>query len=126
MTQQVKVTGADRVARTMHDLADDLADLSQPGAAAAEQVAAAAQGYAPRRTGRLRASIEAKATRDGATITAGVGIVRPYPAVQEYGSSRRGITATHYMRQAAESRERAAVSEYETAVARATDKIRGA
>lgn len=126
MTQRVTVTGADQVARTMHNLADDLADLSEPGAAAGSVLAAAAQGYAPRRTGRLRASIEASSTRSTATVSAGVGIVSPYPSVQEYGSTRRHITGSHYMRRAAESRERAAVAEYETTVDRAVDKVRGA
>lgn len=126
MTQGARVIGADTVGRTMHNVADTVGDLSKPGAAAGKDLTDAAKGYAPRLSGRLRASIEAKATRDTVTITAGVGITRPYPAVQEYGSNRRHITATHYMRRAAESRESAVVSEYEQTVNRAVDKVRGA
>ena len=126
MTEQVRVRGLDDVQRTLGDLADDLADLSSTSAVAGDVLAGAAQGYAPRRTGRLRASIERKATRDGVTVTAGVGITSPYPSIQEYGSKRRGITGSHYMRKAAEQQERAVINEYESTIDRAVKQVKGA
>lgn len=126
MTEHVRVRGLDNLQRTMGNLADDLDDLADTSAAAADILVGSAQGYAPRRTGRLRGSIEAKSTRTGATVTAGVGIVSPYPAVHEYGSRRRHITGSHYMRKAAESKERAVVNEYEKSVDKSVRQVKGA
>lgn len=120
---RIKVRGADEVARTLHALADDLEDL--PDVDAAGLVQRSAQGFARRRTGRMRASIEVKDTSAGATVTAGVGIARPYPAVQEYGSRRHHITPNAFMRRAVESQERPVVAVYENAVQKAAKQVRG-
>lgn len=121
---RITVTGADTVARTMHDVADAVAEL--PDGEAAALLQRSAQGFARRRTGRMRASIETRTTEHGATVTAGVGIVRPYPVVQEYGSKRHHITPNYYMRQALNSQEQPIVNLYESAVQRAANKVRGA
>jgi phage gpG-like protein len=123
---RVTVRGADEVARTMHACAAELADLTDVDAAAAGVLQRAAQGFAPRRTGTLRASIRTETTGHGATVTAGVGITRPYPSVHEYGSKRRHITASRYMRRAAETQQRPVVNEYEQAVDHAAGRVRGA
>lgn len=123
---RITVRGADEVAKTMHELADALDDLDAVDAQAAGIVQRSAQGFARRRTGRMRASIQTSQTEAGATVTAGVGIVRPYPSVQEYGSTRHGITPNYYMRRAVETQERPVVNLYESAVITAANKVKGA
>ena len=122
--ERITVRGADEVARTLQAFAESLAEL--PDADAGALVQRSAQGFARRRTGRMRASITVKTTEVGATVTAGVGIVRPYPLVQEYGSARRGITANRYMARAAEAQFQPVVNLYESAIDKAADKVRGA
>lgn len=121
----IRVRGADEVKRTLGDLADELDHLDKPGKAAGGLVVKAAQGFARKRTGRMRASIVAQVTTAGVTVSAGSGIAKPYPAVQEYGSRRHHITANRYMAQAADQQERAVVDEYDQAVQHAAAKVRG-
>lgn len=120
------VHGADEVQRTLNELADTLEDLDAPGRAAGGLIVKAAQGYARRRTGRMRASITAEVlTGHGVRVSAGGGIPRPYPAVQEYGSRSQHITPNAYMSRAADTQERAVVGEYDSAVSKAADNVRG-
>lgn len=122
--QVVKVHGAERVQRTMEAAADDLRDLSGAGDSAGSLVARTAQGFAPRRSGRLASTITATADRESATITAGAGI--RYAAVQEYGWPRRHIRASHYMARALDSSQAKVIDTYESAVVKATDQVKGA
>jgi hypothetical protein len=122
----VRVRGADRVADTLHGFADALADLDAAAAESAGVVVKAAQSYARRKTGAMAASITPQVTAAGATVTAGVGIARPYPAVQEYGSRRRHITANRYMGRAAETQERPVIKIYDAAIVKAAGKVEGA
>lgn len=124
--EQVTVRGADTVERTMRDAADQLEDLDAPGRAAGGLIVKSAQGYARRRTGAMRSSIVATVSTAGVQVTAGEGISSPYPAVQERGSQRHGITPNRYMAQAADSQERAVVAEYESAADKAANTVRGA
>lgn len=125
-TGVTRVRGLDEVQRTLGDLADTLGDLDAPGRAAGGLLVKAAQGYARRRTGAMRASIVAEVVAGhGVRVSAGGGIARPYPRVQEYGSDRHGITPNAYMAQAVDTQERAVVAEYDDAVQAAADKVRG-
>lgn len=124
--KRVTVRGADRVAETLHGFAEDLADLDDVDARAAGVVVKSAQSYARRKTGRMAASIRPQVTAAGATVTAGVGISSPYPAVQEMGSRRRHITANRYMARAAETQERPVVDLYVAAIEKAAKQIEGA
>lgn len=123
---RIRVRGADRVAATLHEFADDIGDLAATDARAAGIVVKAAQSYARRQTGRMAASITPEVTSAGATVTAGVGIGSPYPAVQEYGSTRRHITANRYMARAAETQEKPVIDLYDAAIDKAADKVKGA
>lgn len=123
---RITVKGADTVAKTLHGLADDIQSMPKADQAAGELVQQSAQSYARRRTGAMRASIRVERAEHGATVTAGVGISSPYPAVQEYGSRRRHITPNYYMKQAAETQETGVVTVYETAVNKAVGKVKGA
>jgi hypothetical protein len=74
----------------------------------------------------MRSSIVAQVSTAGVQVSAGGGIRRPYPAVQEYGSKSHGITPNAYMARAADQQERAVAGEYDEAVNAAADKVRGA
>lgn len=121
----VTVVGADTVARTMHDFADDLRDLSVPNRRAGAEVATAAAQNVRRRTGRLAGSITATVTPDGPTITAGNAGVR-YAGPIEGGWRRRNIMPQHYMRNAVQSRADAVVGHYADHVDHAARQIKGA
>jgi len=123
---EIRVRGADEVARTLSAFADDIEDLADTGAEAAGLVQRAAQGFAPRRTGALRASITVARAEHGATVTAGVGIRRPYPSIQEYGSNRRGITAKRYMQRAGDQQEKPVADLYETTIDKLGNQVKGA
>lgn len=121
----VRVRGADQVQRTLHQLADKLDHLEPAAAQGAELVATAAQGFARVRTGRMRGSIRADASKFGATVTAGTGIASVYPAVQEYGSAKRRITPNRYMARAAETQENRVVAIVENEVKDAVNNVKG-
>lgn len=119
------VHGADTVARTMRVLADDVRQLGESvGPDAAAVVVRTAQGFAPRRTGRLRSSIQpTTVTAAVTTVTAGVGIT--YAGVQEYGSRRRHIEPKLYMKRTADTQEKTIAGLYETAADNAAAKVKG-
>jgi hypothetical protein len=119
------IRGADEVQRTLGDLADTLEHLDAPGRASGGLVVKAAQGFARRKSGRMRSSIVAEVTAGGVRVTAGSGIASPYPAVQEYGSRAHHITPNAYMSRAADTQERAVVAQYDDAVQAAADKVKG-
>lgn len=121
----VKVTGADQVARSMHQLADDIEHLQPEARRGAEILQQSARGFARVKTGRMRGSIRIEPTADGAQVTAGDGL-GIYPAVQEYGSPRRGISPNAYMRRAMESAEPRVVDVIDDEVGRAADRVKGA
>lgn len=80
MTDLVRVTGADKIASNLHQLADDLTDWTAVNRRAADTVASAARRRAPRRTGRLAGSVRTSVTADGATVIVGVPYARPVAA----------------------------------------------
>jgi hypothetical protein len=124
---RVRVRGADEVARTLKNLADDVGGLDEPARAAGAMLVTTAQSFAPVHTGALRASVTYVAEKTGSVVvSAGPVGTTPYPIVQEYGSPRRGIEGKHYMARAAQTRETNVVNEYETAVNRSVDKVKGA
>ena len=121
----VKVKGADEVQRTLHQLADDIEHLQPAARRGAELVQSSARGYARVKSGRMRGSIHIEVTAEGAQVTAGDGL-GIYPAVQEYGSPRRGISPNAYMRRAFEATEPRVVDLVEGEVSRAADRVKGA
>lgn len=122
---RVDVDGTDQLADTMAGAADDLRDLRRPGDRAGDLLADDARRRAPRRTGRLRASIRAVAEPRGATVTAGGPGVR-YAGVQEYGWRRRGIRPRHFMRDAAAAKADRVADVYGDRVGDILDDVKGA
>jgi len=121
----VTVIGADTVERTMHDFADALRDLAEPGRRAGAEVATAAAQNVRRRTGRLSGSIAVTVTADGPVITAGNAGVR-YAGPIEGGWRAHGIEPQRYMARALESRSGAVVNHYADYVDKSARTIKGA
>ena len=115
---RVRVTGADRVARTMSAAAADLETMDTATRAYGRLLAGTAQDYAPVRTGRLRASI-------GVTAT-GVSATAPYAGYVEYGNPRRGVRAVRFMARAVDGTEQAREQLFTRDAQHITDQIKGA
>lgn len=116
MTELARVRGADRVARTLHAAADDLRTMSDAAREYGDLVAATGRGFAPVRTGRLRASITARA----AAVTAAA----PYAAAVEYGT-RRGTRPHRYMGRAVDATEADRDRIYTRSADRIGDTVKG-
>jgi hypothetical protein len=121
----VKVIGADRVAATMHDFADDLRDLSDAHDRAGALLVRAAQAGVRRRSGALGASIVATVTATGPTVTAGNSGVR-YAGPIEGGWRAHGIEPQKYMSGALKSQHDGVIETYIDAVDKAAQQIKGA
>src|SRR4051812_26763405 len=91
-----KVEGLTQVVRALKDIgleADDLKDAFSKIAAEGAHVAA---GFAPKRSGRLAASVRGNRAQSKAVITAGRAAV-PYAGAINYGWGKRGIAPSHFM-----------------------------
>jgi hypothetical protein len=123
MPTQVTVTleGSANLARTLGDAGRDLGDLTPAHQAAADRVAAQARARAPRRSGRLAATIRATADKTGGTVA--VGVV--YAGVQEYGWPARRIPAQAYLIPAGEAAAPGLANEYGTEVQDILGHVRG-
>jgi len=116
VAEVVKVRGADRVARTMNAAAADLKTMDAATAEYGDVLAAAARGFAPVRTGRLRASIAPR----GAAVSA----TAPYAAPVEYGAL--GRRPARYMARAVDRTESDADRVFTTGAEHICDQIKGA
>ena len=122
MSAQVTVTGDRRLAATLDAAAGDLGDMRDAAGAAGRIITAAARGRAPRRTGRLSASLSASVDASGATVSAG----RVYAGVIHYGWAARHITGHPFLTGAADVTRPAWLPAYERSVAAALDQVKGA
>lgn len=116
MSKVVKVRGADRIERTMHQCAKDLERMDESTATYGELVARTARANAPNRTGRLRASIVVSGEQVLATVR--------YALPVEFGA--RGRRAVRFMGRAVQSTEADRDKIYTAGAADAADKIKGA
>jgi phage gpG-like protein len=91
---QVRILGAERLDATLHVAAAAIADHRALNARTATAIARGMRERAPRRTGRLVASI--RPASDGDSTSAGTPLL--YGAVQEYGSPPKHIRAQPYGR----------------------------
>jgi hypothetical protein len=115
------------LAASFDRLSDDLDDLDDAGRQAGRVLMVDAQRRAPRKSGRLRASITVDVDDHGQAVTVSAGGGRvAYAGVQEGGWPRRNIRAHHYMRDALRSQSDEVVDAYADTVDDAVDKVRGA
>lgn len=97
----VRVTGLAEVVRELRSVGADLDDLKDVFAGIAEKGARLASTFAPKRSGRLAASVRGNRAKNKAVVTAGRGSV-PYAGPINYGWPRRNIRASGFMQQADE------------------------
>jgi len=120
----VKVDGLPRLRRALRDAGREVADLKAANAAAAALVAAAAAARAPRRSGRLAATLRGNRAVGRATVLAG-GASVPYAAPIHWGWAARGIEAQPFVSEAAQATEAAWVAAYLTDIERVVDSVGG-
>ena len=122
---KVSVDGAAVLQRTLQAAGRDLQDWSQVNAAAAARVAQDAAARAPRRSGRLAASIRPTTDKTSGTIAAGGGGIA-YAKVQEYGNPRHNIAAQPYLGPAFTDAQSDLVAMYDAHMKQAIQQVRGA
>lgn len=89
----IHVDGADEVIAGLQKLGLDVSDLKSAFASLASKAAGAASAAAPRRSGRLAASIRPKTSKNYASARTSL----PYAGVINYGSSTRNIAPARFM-----------------------------
>lgn len=126
---EVRVRGADQLARTLRRAARELGDMEAATRQAAAALGTAAGQRAPRRTGRLAATRSVAASRGAGTLTFGVGYASPI----HWGvGPRRGLRGPHNIAPTRFATEAAAedqaqwVKPYQRAAQTALDRVRGA
>lgn len=105
-------------------MGDDLTDLKDVNASVAQLVATRAEQRAPRRSGRLAASVRGNRAVSRATVLAGRATV-PYAGPIHWGWPKRGIEAQPFMTEAAQETEPVWIELYEAGIDRATDRVAG-
>lgn len=93
------MTGLREVVRNLEKIGADVQDMKDVFLKIGEMVQADAARLAPKRSGRLSASIKPTKTKNKAAIRAGSARV-PYAGPINYGWRRRGITASNFMQRA--------------------------
>ena len=121
----VRVQGLRELQRSLRRLQADTADLKTANATAAATVAAAAQLRAPRRTGRLAASVRGNRAAGRAQVRGG-GARVPYAGPVHYGWPARGIEPQPFVIDAAQATEHVWLPAYQRALTDAVAKVRGA
>lgn len=97
MTQYVE--GLRQVVRDLEKVGVDAADMKEVFVKIGDMVRADAAGLAPKKTGRLSASIKPTKTKNKAAVRAGSARV-PYAGAINYGWRKRGIRADLFMQRA--------------------------
>jgi hypothetical protein len=100
----VRAEGLRRLRADLKQLGDDLGDLKDANARAAQLVATAAAARAPRRTGRLAGSVRGNRAAGRATVVAGRASV-PYAGPIHYGWPAHGIEPHPFVIDAAQATE---------------------
>lgn len=108
----IRVEGAANLRRTLKKAGYDVKKFSQVNRAAAQVVASASKSTAPKRTGRLAASIRAGATQKAGVIRAGRKTV-PYANPIHWGWFKRGIRPNPWLSRTAQATEPQWRSQYE-------------
>ena len=119
---RVIVTGLPEIRRQLRALERGTSDLREANAAAAAAVAAAAATRAPRKTGKLAASIRGNRAAGRATVSAG-GARLPYAGPIHYGWPAHGIEAHPFLTSAAKDTEPVWLPAYLAAVSRVVDNL---
>jgi hypothetical protein len=115
VTGGVQVEGLNTLVRDLERLGVEVTDLKDAFAAIASEAATKAAGFAPRRTGRLAASVRGNRSKNKAVVTAGKASIG-YAVVVNYGSPKRHIAASQFMQRADEAMRPVALERINTAI----------
>lgn len=124
MAARLEVDGLRRLRRDLRRLGDDLSDLTDANALVAAIVTAEAAARAPKRTGRLAATVRGNRAKTRASVRVGYARV-PYAGPIHWGWPRRGIEAQPFVSQAAQATEHVWGPAYARAIDQAAAKIAG-
>lgn len=120
----IKVEGAANLRRTLRRAGDDLGNLKAAHAEAAQIAARASEALAPRRTGRLAATIRGAGTKTAGVLRAGYASV-PYAGPIHWGWRARNISPQPFLSDGATDSQGRWLPVYEAAVDDAIRKVRG-
>ncbi|GIG64258.1 HK97 gp10 family phage protein [Phytomonospora endophytica] len=121
----VDVIGAERLRISLRKAGAEVADLKNANAKAASMVAGAAASSAPRRTGRLAATVRGNRAVGKAIIRAGRASV-PYALPIHWGWPARNIAPNPWVSEAARRLEPVWLAVYVDDLQSILDKIEGA
>ena len=121
----VRVVGAQQLRRTLRAAGRDLTDLKEANARAAAFVAAASRTTAPRRSGRLAASVRGNRAAGRARVSAG-GASVPYAGPIHWGWPSHNIAPQPWISEQAEQTQPVWLGMYQDDVQRALDQVKGA
>lgn len=116
-----RVEGLSKLGRDLQALGLDVDDLKDGFSKIAAEGAKLAAGFAPKRSGRLAATIRGNRAKSKAVVMAGRGRGVPYAGAINYGWPRRGIAPAGFMQQADAAMRPRALQELESAI---NDSIR--
>lgn len=127
MTKAVyEVRGGRQLRKTLRAAGDDLADLKDVHKQAATIAADRAASRAPRRTGRLAATIRASGTKTAGIVRVGNNTRVPYANPIHWGWKKRNITANPFASHGAQESEPTWVQLYQRYIDTTLDSIKGA
>lgn len=118
----VRVDGVDRLARTLEDAADDLDDLSRVGSSIEASLLPRIEARVPRRSGRLRGSMTATATKTGVDFGSPLVYGRPI----HWGWPARHIAPQRFIWDVVVGSTDLVVDKYATEVDRVLGRVKGA
>jgi hypothetical protein len=96
-----KVEGLAQLVRDLKAIGVEVEDLKESFSKIASEAADIAASHAPKKSGRLAASVRGNRAQSKAVVTAGRASV-PYAGAINYGWPRRGIAASGFMQKADE------------------------
>lgn len=96
-----KVEGLNKLVRDLQTLGVEIDDLKDSFSKLADKGAKVAASFAPRRSGKLAASVRGNRAKNKAVVSAGKARV-PYAGPINYGWRKRNIEPSHFMQKADE------------------------
>ena len=120
---RIQVTGAKELRRALKGMTDDLKDLREIHLAAAKIVEEVAREKVPVRSGRLKRTIRAGATRTKGTVQAGRNGSVPYAGPIHFGWPARNIEAQPFIFDALDARKDQVVRQYEERVGQLVERV---
>ena len=124
-TPGIQVQGARQLRRSLRAAGDDLADLKQAHADAADIAARASSDLAPVRSGALKRTIRSSGTKTAGIVRSGTKRV-PYAGPIHWGWFKRGIRPSLFISRGTQNSEGRWLPIYQQALDGAIEKVEGA